>query len=102
MSLRPQIQVPRQALADFCRRHHIRRLRLFGSVLREDFGPESDIDVLVTFSDDAPWSLLDIVTMRDELAGMLNRPVDIVEKKALVNPYRRRRILSSCEVIHAA
>ena len=97
-----RIDIDRERIAAFCSKWRITELGLFGSVLREDFGPESDIDVLVTFSDDAPWSLLDIVTMRDELAGMLNRPVDIVEKKALVNPYRRRRILSSCEVIHAA
>ena len=97
-----RIDIDLQEIAAFCRKWRITELGLFGSVLREDFGPESDVDVLVTFSDDAPWSLLDIVTMRDELAGMLNRPVDIVEKKALVNPYRRRRILSSCEVIHAA
>ena len=97
-----RIDIDRERIAAFCSKWRITELGLFGSVLREDFGPESDIDVLVTFSDDAPWSLLDIVTMRDELAGMLNRPVDIVEKKALVNPFRRRRILSSCEVIHAA
>lgn len=97
-----RIDIDRERIAAFCSKWRITEFGLFGSVLREDFGPESDIDVLVTFSDDAPWSLLDIVTMRDELAGMLHRPVDIVEKKALVNPYRRRRILSSCEVIHAA
>jgi hypothetical protein len=92
---------PRQ-IAEFCGKWSITEFGLFGSVLRDDFGPDSDVDVLVTFAENAPWSLLDIVAMRDELANMLGRPVDIVEKKALVNPFRRQRILSSCEVIHAA
>jgi predicted nucleotidyltransferase len=97
-----RIDIDHDRIAEFCRRWMITEFGLFGSVLRDDFGPESDVDVLVTFAHDAAWSLLDMVCMRDELVGMLHRDVDIVEKKALANPYRRRRILSSCEVIHAA
>lgn len=96
------IEIDQQEIREFCRKWRITEFALFGSVLRDDFGPDSDVDVLVTFEDGAPWSLLDIVTMRDELAVALGRPVDIVEKKAITNPFRRQRILASYEVIHAA
>lgn len=75
-------------------------MSLFGSVLRDDFGPESDVDVLVSFADDAPWSLWDLTAMRDELAAMLGRPVDLVEKEGLRNPFRRDRILKTRKVIY--
>lgn len=90
------------ALAALCRRWKVRELALFGSVLTAAFSPESDLDVLVTFDDDAPWDLFDLVNLRDELAAMLGRPVDLVERRALVNPYRRRAILSDLEVLYAA
>jgi predicted nucleotidyltransferase len=96
------LDIDRQQIADFCQRWRIRELALFGSVLRPDFSPASDVDVLVTFSDDAPWSLWEFTTMRDELAALFGRDVDLVEKRAIKNPFRRRRILSGCEVIHAA
>ena len=60
--------IPERDLADFSRRWKVRELSLFGSVLRDDFGPTSDVDVLVSFDDDAPWSLWDLTTMRDELS----------------------------------
>ena len=97
-----QIQLDQRWIAAFCQKWQIVEFALFGSVLREDFGPDSDIDVLVTFADEARWSLLDVVTMRDELAEQFGRAVDIVEKSAIRNPYRRRHILSSYEVVHAA
>ena len=90
------------ALGTVCRRWKIRELALFGSILTTAFKPESDVDVLVTFDDDAPWDLFDLVNLRDELAGFLGRPVDLVERRALVNPYRRRSILSDLEVLYAA
>ena len=94
--------INREQIAAFCRKWQITEFALFGSVLREDFRPDSDIDVLVTFEDGAPWSLLDIVTMRAELAAIFERPVDVVEKNAISNPFRRSRILSNYEVIQAA
>lgn len=98
----PRIKIDRDALAGFSRRWRVTELALFGSVLRDDFGPESDVDVLVTFADDASWDLLDVVRMRDELAGIFGRPVDLVEKGAIRNPFRREAIMGSFEVLYAA
>ena len=99
------IDVPREKIVEFCRRWKIREFALFGSVLRDDFRPESDIDVLVAFAVDARWSLLDHVTMQEELKSIFGRNVDLVSKKGIErsrNPIRRKEILDSAEVIYAA
>lgn len=75
---------------------------LFGSVLRADFRPDSDVDVLLTFEPGAPWTLWDLSRMRLELKELFGREVDLVEKKALRNPYRRQSILADHRVIYAA
>lgn len=98
----PQLPIPDARIRDFCRRHHVRSLALFGSVLREDFGPDSDIDVLVDFEPDAPVSLLEIVDMQDELEALLERSVDLVDLKGLRNPFRRDEILRTRQIIYAA
>ncbi|MDZ7656549.1 MAG: nucleotidyltransferase family protein [Sulfurimicrobium sp.] len=100
-----RISLPQDQLSLFCRQWKIAEFALFGSVLRDDFRPDSDIDVLVTFSPDASWSLFDHVEMRDELAAILGRKVDLLTRNAVEqsrNPIRRRAILESAEVIHAA
>ena len=89
-------------LALFCRQWKITELSLFGSVLREDFRPDSDIDVLVTFASEARWSLLDLPRMQEELSGILGRTVDLVDIKGLRNPFRRREILATREVVDAS
>jgi len=92
-------------LAEFCRRWKITRLEAFGSVLRSDYRPDSDIDILATFADDARWTLLDTVRMRDELAALLGRPVDLVNRRAIEhsrNWIRRARILESAEPWYVA
>jgi uncharacterized protein len=91
-----------EEIADICRRWQIHELSLFGSVLRDDFHPESDVDVLVTFDRDAPWSLWDLIDLRKELSEIFGREVDLVEERSLVNPYRRRSILRDKRVIYAA
>jgi predicted nucleotidyltransferase len=91
-----------EEIRSFCRRWQVREMSLFGSVLREDFGPASDVDVLVSFEEDAPWSLWDLTTMQDELATLFGRRVDLVEREGLRNPYRRNRILSTRKVIYVA
>ena len=101
----PKIDIDREKIAEFCRKWQIVEFSLFGSVLRDDFRPDSDVDVLVSFAADAPWSLMDIVTMRDELSEMLGREVDIVEKEAVEqseNYIRRRHILGSVEPFYVA
>ncbi|MCC6154599.1 MAG: nucleotidyltransferase family protein [Candidatus Hydrogenedentes bacterium] len=87
-------------LAAFCQKWRVRELALFGSVLRSDFRPDSDVDVLVTFADGAPWSLWDWGDMMDELKSILGRNVDLVEKDAIQNPYRRESILREHRVIY--
>ena len=93
---------PRRELEAFCRRWRVRELSVFGSVLRGDFGPQSDIDVLVSFRPDARWSLMDWEEMCDELRVVFGREVDLVEREGLRNPFRRHAILSSAEVLYAA
>jgi hypothetical protein len=97
-----RINLPKEKIAEFCRQWKITEFALFGSVLRDDFGPDSDIDVLVTFQDDAPWSMWDLLDMRKELKDLFGRNVGIVEKGALRNPFRKHNILNSMEVIYAA
>jgi predicted nucleotidyltransferase len=97
-----QVTVDRARIADFCRKWQVTELALFGSVLREDFGPDSDVDVLVTFAPEVPWSLFDLVDVADELEAIFGRKVHLVEGEGLRNPIRRRAIMSSREIIHAA
>ena len=92
--------IPHDRIADFARRWRITELALFGSVLRDDFDADSDVDVLVSFDPAATWSLWDLTTMQDELAAIIGRKVELVEKEGLRNPFRRRRILSGREVVY--
>ena len=95
-----EISVPRKPLEDFCRRWRVTELSLFGSTVRGDVRPDSDVDVLLTLEEGAPWSLFDLVTMQDELQTIFGRPVDLVEREALRNPYRRHAILATREVLY--
>ena len=97
----PQIEIDQDQVATFCRRWQISELSLFGSVLRDDFRPESDVDVLVAFEQDAPWSYFELVDMADELRDILGRNVDLVPKGGLRNPFRRHEILTTREVLYA-
>jgi len=96
----PRITVAREAVADFCRRHHIRRLALFGSVLRDDFRPESDVDVLVEF-EPGHTPGLDFFSMQDELSGLLDHKVDL-NTPGFLSPYFRDRVLAEAEVLYGA
>lgn len=102
MSAITNVSLPQDQIVQFCRKWRVAELSLFGSVLRDDFGPDSDIDVLVSFDPDAPWSLYDWVDMIDELKAIFGRDVDLVEREAIRNPFRRREILSTREVVYAA
>ena len=98
----PKITVPIDSVKDFCRKWKVVEFSLFGSVLRDDFRPDSDIDVLVTLAPDAPWSLYDWVDMIDELKAIFGREVDLVSRGGLRNPFRRHEILTTREIIYAA
>lgn len=98
----PKVTIDKNLIAQLCRRYHVRKLALFGSVLRDDFRPDSDVDVLVEFDADAEMDLMDLVEIREELQGIFGREVDLVEKDAIRNPFRRHAILTSHEVLYAA
>jgi uncharacterized protein len=98
------LSLPEQAIQAFCDRWQIAELALFGSALRDDFRPDSDIDLLVTFAPTADWSLLDHANMQQELTRLLNREVDLVSKRAIERSHnwiRRQEILTTAQVIYA-
>ncbi len=97
-----KFRLPRKKIAEFCKRWSITEFSVFGSVLRDDFRPDSDIDVLVSIDPKAQFGLFEIAQMQIELENMFKRPVDLVEKEGLRNPYRRREILSTAQIIYAA
>ena len=95
--------VPRASLAQFCKRWQITELAVFGSILRPDFRPDSDIDLLVTFAPGARWSGWDLVTIQDELGALFGRKVDLVERAAVErseNWIRRGHILTHAEPLY--
>lgn len=99
------IELPVDKITEFCERWKIQEFALFGSVLRDDFSPNSDIDVLISFASDNSWTLFDYVDMQDELKAILGRKVDLISKKAIErsqNHLRKNHILGSAKVIYAA
>ena len=99
------LNISNKSLVEFCNRWMVEELALFGSILRDDFSDESDIDVLVTFKAGAQWTLFDLTEMRDELMTLFGRQVDLVTRGGLEtsrNYLRRESILSNAEVIYAS
>ena len=89
-------------IEEFCRKWRVKEFAVFGSALRDDFGPDSDVDVLVELLPDHGLSLYDWVDMIDELSAFFGRRVDLVAKGGLKNPFRRQQILRTAEVLYAA
>jgi predicted nucleotidyltransferase len=103
VNVKPQIPIDRDQIARFGRKWLITELALFGSVLREDFRPDSDVDVLVRFAPQARWGLFDLCRMEEELRSMLGRQVDLVEREAVEqseNYIRRHAVLSTAEPVY--
>ncbi len=103
--MNPAIDLPKEKIAEFCRRWQIVELSLFGSVLREDFRPDSDVDVLVTVAEGARWGIREWLQMEQELEDLLGRKVDLVERRQVEqsrNYIRRRHILDHAEPIYVA
>jgi len=103
MRINGSIEVPDEAIAEFCRKWRITEFGLFGSVLTEEFRPDSDVDVLVRFEPDARWDLWHIIDMKQELQEIFGRPVDVAEREAVEqsdNPFRKRLILKGSRVIY--
>ncbi len=104
MKVNGTLYLSETALGEFCRKWMIREFALFGSVLRDDFHPDSDIDVLVSFQREAEWDLFDVVDMQNELETMFGRKVDLLDRETVEqgrNPFRRRGILSNTRVVYA-
>ncbi len=97
-----RIELSEEKMANFCRHRKISELAFFGSVLRDDFRPDSDIDVLVTFVPDCGYSLLDLAEIKQELGTILGHEIDLVEKDSLQNPFRKHAILNNMEIVYAA
>ena len=100
------VPLPLEAIADLCRKHGVRELAAFGSILREDFGPDSDVDFLARFENDdlGPW-MSRLTGLADDLEHLLGRSVDVVDWRGIErsrNPYRRYGILRSTQLIYAA
>jgi len=103
--MKANIAIPEEPLSEYCRRWKIAELALFGSVLRDDFRPDSDVDVLVRFHPEARHTLFDMVRMQKELEQMLGRNVDLVSRRGIENSrnyLRKKAILESAEVVYAA
>ncbi len=101
--MRTDLAVDQTALQTFCQRWRIERLDLFGSALREDFGPTSDIDFLVVFEPGVPWTLFDEVKMQHELEELVGRRVDLISRRAVEespNWIRRKAILETAEPVY--
>ena len=98
---RANIDIPKDKIAEFCRKHHIRKLALFGSVLREDFRPDSDVDVLVEFESGYPVGLIRLAGIERELSALLGRKVDL-NTAGFLSRYFRAQVLSEAEVCYVA
>lgn len=95
------IGIPADRIAELCRQYQVRELALFGSALRDDFGPESDVDLLVEFDPSAQVGFLTLARLQRELSALFQRTVDLVPKRGL-KPQIRQSVLESAEVIYAA
>ena len=97
-----KLSLPKEKIKEFCLRWNIIEFSLFGSVLRDDFDLDSDVDVLVSLSEEADLDLYDWITMIEELEEIFGREVDLAEKSTLRNPFRRHAILTNREIIYAS
>jgi len=96
------VELSEDRIMEFCRSKRITEFALFGSILTDSFGPNSDIDVLVSFDAECRYSLLDLAKMKQELEALFGREVDLVEKASLRNPFRKHSILNTMEIVYAA
>ena len=97
--MKAKIEIPKEALADFCRRNHIRRLAFFGSVLRDDFTSESDVDMLVEFEPGTRIGLIGLAGVENEMSRLVGRKVDL-NTAGCLSPYFRDEVLKDAEVAY--
>lgn len=97
-----QIQLPLQQIEEFCRKYGVREFSLFGSVLRDDFDSSSDVDVMLQFKPGHGFTFENTPDIQEELERIFARPVDVIEKGKIRNPFRRHAIMNSHQVVYAA
>jgi predicted nucleotidyltransferase len=100
-----KIQIPQQELIVFCQKWKIKEMSFFGSVLRDDFRADSDIDIIVSFEDNSTWGILELVRMKRELKILLGREIDLLTKKSIEQSHnwiRRQEILGTAQVVYVA
>ena len=95
----PRLPIPRDKVAAFCRKHGIRKFSLFGSVIRDDFGPDSDVDVLAEFKAGTRFTLIDLMAMQRELTQIVGRKAEIFEFRSL-RPWMQEEVAGSMELFH--
>jgi len=103
--MNPQVTFDQNHIADFCQRWKVTELALFGSILLQDFGPDSDVDVLISFDPTADWNLWNLVEMKSELEEIFERQVDLVTRRAIErseNRIRRDAILQSAVTVYGS
>lgn len=98
----PKYELNEKELIELAKQFKVKQLYLFGSVLREDFNAQSDIDIMVVFDSDTEFSYFDLYDFKEKLQQLFNRRIDLIEKDGLVNPFRRSEILSTARLIYAA
>ena len=101
MPARTNVKMPREKLAEFCKKNHIRKLSLFGSALREDFSPDSDVDILVEFAPNTRVGLIRLAGLEIELGEILGRKVDL-NTLGFLSKYYREKVLAEAEVQYDA
>lgn len=98
----PKIEIQDDVINNLSKKYHIKELSFFGSILRDDFNDDSDIDILIEFIDKHKYSLFDLFKMKEDFKNSFGREVDLIEKESLRNPYRRINILKNSKVVYAA
>ncbi|MBN1969727.1 MAG: nucleotidyltransferase domain-containing protein [Candidatus Delongbacteria bacterium] len=98
----PKTSIDVDELIEIAKNFKIKELYLFGSVLREEFSENSDIDILIVFHENSNYSLFEFLDLKEKLELCLNRKVDLIEKDGITNPYRRKEILSTSRRIYVA
>lgn len=97
-----RIELPMRQIEEFCRKYGVEEFSLFGSVLRDDFGPDSDVDVMLKFKPGYGFTFENTPDIQDDLERIFGRAVDVIEKDRIRNPFRRQAIMSSYRVVYAA
>jgi hypothetical protein len=96
----PNTEFDESVLIEIAKKFNVNEIYVFGSILGNDFDEKSDVDILISFKDNINHSYFDLLELKENLSMVLNKPVDLIEKKSLINPYRRKEILATARMIY--